>query len=158
MYKNIGEKYMVRHKLKKKFCWDERAELERLPLLLILLVIIAAIAIIIIFSWYSLINKPELSEIYVYIDGDLSDPPTTVEGTHEIYIIAEDEDGRPLKDVLIDITGAGINTSKKTGSNGKADFGSLTFEIGETGPEIIYIDALYKESFPIHKPMLVYKP
>ena len=144
-------------KIRGKFCWDKRGELERLPLFLIVLVIIAALVIIIVFSWYSLPTAPHLSEIHIYIDGEQLDSSNITEGTHDVYIIAKDNNGENLRGVLIKITGTGINTSKKTDTKGKADFGSLTFEVEGWTSDLVFIRASYKNSFPIDRSIWVIK-
>ncbi len=148
---------MNNHKLRRKFCWDEKGELERLPMFLIILVIIAAIVIIVILSWYSLPTTPHLSEIHIYIDGKQLDLSNVTEGTHDVYIIAKDNNDELLKDVLIEIIGTGINMSKKTDTNGKADFGSLTFELEGIISDVVFIHASYKDSLPIHESIWVLK-
>ena len=131
-------------KVKRKFYWDDRGALEGLPLYLIILVVIAAVAIIIIFGYLSILRTVELDRIEVYIDEQKADPIQTTEGEHQVYIIAIGDDGTKLKDVTITMTGGGVNTAKKTDSNGKADFGSLSFSTGDESFVMVQIEANYQ--------------
>ena len=139
-----GVNYMKKSKIKRKFCWNEKGALEGLPLYLIILVVVAAVAIIIIFSWLSTLKTEELAKIDLYIDGTKTDPLETTEGDHEVYIIAIGDDGTKLKDVTITMTGAGVNTAKKTNSDGKADFGTLSFSIVSGTFDEVSIEATYE--------------
>jgi hypothetical protein len=139
-----GVNYMKKLKLKRKLCCDNKGALEGLPLYLIILVVVAAVAIIIIFSYLSTLKTEELARIDVYIDGQKADPLETTEGQHEVYIIAIGDDGTKLDDVTITMTGAGVNTAKKTDSNGKADFGTLTFSIVSGNFDDVVIEASYE--------------
>ncbi len=149
---------MGKLRFRKKMHEDEGGAQEKLPLYLILLVVIMGIAIFALVSWLNYIRPPQLTEIKVYIDGVLSDPPNTTVGTHDIYIIAWDDDDKPLKDVTIEIKGAGFNRKSKTDDNGRANFRHLTFVIeGEFNATMVSIDAYHEQSYPIKEDMLVFK-
>ena len=120
---------MEKLRYRKNLHEDEGGAQEKVPLYLILLVVIMGIAICASVSWLNFIRPPQLAEIEVYVDGVLSDPPNTTAGTHDIYIIAWDDDDKPLKDVTIEMKGAGFNIKSKTDDNGRANFRHLTFVI-----------------------------
>ena len=143
---------------RKKLYEDEGGAQEKFPLYLIILVVIMGIAIFALVSWLNIIRPPQLAEINVYIDGVLSDPPNTTVGTRDIYIIAWDDDDKPLKDVTIKIKGAGVNIDKQTDDTGIARFGNLWFQIeGEINATLVSISATHDHSFPIREDMLMSK-
>lgn len=145
-------------KVRYKLSWDNKGALEGLPLYLIILVVIAAVAIVIIFSYLSVLRTEELAKIEVFIDGKKVDPLETTEGAHNVYIVAIGDDGSKLEDVTITMTGAGVNSAKKTDSNGKADFGKLDLIIVSGNFDNIQIEASYEGgnvNTPITESLLV---
>jgi len=145
-------------KMRRKLCWDEQAALEGLPLYLIILVVIAAIAIVVIFGYLTALQTPELARIDVYIDGERADTLETTEGTHDIYVVAIADDGSKLDDVTVTLTGAGVNTAKKTDSDGKADFGEVELAIVTGTYDEVRIDATYdggNVNTPVSESLLV---
>lgn len=152
---------MKTSKVTRKFCRNEKGALEGLPLYLIILVVIAAVAIIIIFSYLSILRTVELERIEVYIDGQKADPLQTTDGEHEVYIIAIGEDGTKLKDVTVTMDGAGVDTARKTDSNGKADFGTLNFTLVGGSHDNVIIEASYEGgnvNTPVTESLLVSRP
>jgi hypothetical protein len=144
--------------MRRKLCWDDNAALEGLPLYLIILVVIAAVAIIIIFSYLAVLQTPELAQIDVYIDGEKADTLETSEGTHEVYIVAIADDGTKLDGVTVSLSGAGVNTAKKTDSEGKADFGELDLSIVTGTYDEVLIHATYdggNVNTPVSESLLV---
>lgn len=135
---------MDNYRVRRKLSWDDRGALEGLPLYLIILVVIAAVAIVIIFGYLSVLRTEELAKIEVFIDGKKTDPLETTEGAHNVYIVALGDDGSKLKDVTITMTGAGVNSAKKTDSDGKADFGKLDFIIVTGNFDDVQIEASYE--------------
>ncbi len=135
---------MTNSKVRRKLSWDNKGALEGLPLYLIILVVIAAVAIVVIFSYLSVLKTVELAKIEVYIDGQKVDPLETTEGNHNVYIVAIGDDGSKLKDVTITMTGAGVNSAKKTDSDGKAEFGTIDFTIVTGNFDDVHIEASYE--------------
>lgn len=149
---------MAEDKMRRKLCWDDKAALEGLPLYLIILVVIAAVAIIVIFSYLAVLQTPELARIDVYIDGEKADTLETTEGTHEFYVVAIANDGTKLDGVTVSLTGAGVNTAKKTDSEGKADFGELDLLIPTGTYDEVLIHATYdggNVNTPVSESLLV---
>lgn len=145
-------------KMRRKLCWDDNAALEGLPLYLIILVVIAAVAIVVIFSYLTVLKTPELARIDVFIDGEKADTLETTEGTHDVYIVAIADDGSKLDDVTVTLTGAGVNTAKKTDSDGKADFGELDLSIVTGTYDEVQIEATYdggNVNTPVSESLLV---
>lgn len=146
---------MNKSKITRKFCWDEKGALEGLPLYLIILVVIAAVAIIIIFSYLSTLRTVELEKIEIYIDGDNTEQTTP--GEHEVYVVAIGSDGNKLKDVTITLDGPELNRARKTDSNGRADFGTVTFT-ADGAPYEVRVEYSYSGGtldLPDHKTILV---
>jgi hypothetical protein len=127
-------------KIRRKLSWDNKGALEGLPLYLIILVVIAAVAIVIIFSYLSTLQTVELERLEIYIDGDESS--FAAPGDHEVYIIAIGSDGSKLEDVTITLSGNEINKARVTDSNGRADFGTLSFTNNNT-PYTIKVEGSY---------------
>ncbi len=149
---------MEKLRYRKNLRENEGGAQEKLPLYLILLVVIMGVAIFATVSWLNYIRPPQLTEIKVYIDGVLSDPPNTTVGTHDIYIIALDDDDNPLTEVRIKIKGAGVIKNGWTDGNGRANFRHLTLEIeGINNATLVSIDAYHEQSFHIKEDMLVIK-
>jgi hypothetical protein len=149
---------MTNSKIRHKLSWDNKGALEGLPLYLIILVVIAAVAIVVIFSYLSVLKTVELSKIEVFIDGQKVDPLETTEGNHNVYIVAIGDDGSKLKDVTITMTGAGVNSAKKTDSDGKADFGTIDFTIVSGNFDDVQIEASYQGgnvNTPVSESLLV---
>jgi hypothetical protein len=121
----MGGVYLSDIKLRRKLFLDNKGALEGLPLYLIIMVVIAAVSIVIIFSYLSMLQTIELERLEVYIDGEKSKFATP--GNHEVYIIAIGSDGNKLEDVTVTLTGNDINRARVTDSNGKADFGMISF-------------------------------
>ncbi len=101
-------------------------------------------AIVVIFGYLSVLRTVELAKIEVYIDGQKVDPLETTEGNHNVYIVAIGDDGSKLKDVTITMTGAGVNSAKKTDSDGKAEFGTIDFTIVTGNFDDVQIEASYE--------------
>ncbi len=127
---------MNKHKLRKKFCWDERGALEGLPLYLIILVVITAIAIVIMITWLSTMQKPDLDTIE--ISGTESDD-TLIEGeSYDITITAKGTNGKELEGVSVKLEGAGISKTLKTQSGGSVTFQNVVPELDEN----VYTDSM----------------
>ena len=123
-----------------KLSWDSKGALEGLPLYLIIMVVIAAVSIVIIFSYLSMLQTVELERLEVFIDGEKSKFATP--GDHEVYIMAIGSDGNKLEDVTITLSGNEINKARVTDSNGKADFGIVTFTNNDV-PYTIEVEGSY---------------
>ncbi len=75
-----------------------------------------------------------------------------------MYIVAIADDGSKLDDVTVTLTGAGVNTAKKTDSEGKADFGELDLSIVTGTYDEIQIEATYdggNVNTPVSESLLV---
>ncbi len=115
---------MDRHKLRKKFCWDEKGALEGLPLYLIILVVITAIAIVIMITWLSTMQKPDLDSIE--ISGTEGDGTLIENQAYDIVVTAKGTNGKGLEDVSVKLEGAGISKTLKTQSGGSVTFTGVT--------------------------------
>lgn len=120
---------------------DRRGGIEGLPLQLMIIILIATVGTGIILGWMGSIDTPQ------YIGSLSTDKESIVlsddnDGV-DITVTVRDQNGDPLRDVVITMSGCGIRTSDgktvygTTDGNGEVTFTGLTLN---TDSKVRYID------------------
>jgi hypothetical protein len=128
-----------------KFRTNDSGAIEGLPLQLLIMVIIAGVGIAIVIGWMSF-SKTDV--------GSVSADPNTIEVTKAggtanktITITVLDQNNKALKDATVKISGCGVDTIKKTGTDGKATFDiTATLPTGTNTGEIT-VEASYDSTW-----------
>lgn len=104
-----------------KAIWkNEEGAIEGLPLQLLIMVVIAGVAIGVIVGWMSF-SKTEVGTITANPDTITVSRVYGVLNT-SVTITVLDQNGKALNDATVTLSGSGVDTAKKTGSNGTATF------------------------------------
>jgi hypothetical protein len=110
-----------------KLSRDKDGGIEGLPLQLIIIIMIATIGAAIIMGWMSNIDSPKYiggvqvstSEI-VLVNGET--------GNGIVAVTVTDQDGNPLSDAIVILTGLGVSIDDKTPHGKTNEFGNVTFD------------------------------
>ncbi len=98
---------------------DNRGGIEGLPLQLMITILVATLGTAIILGWMAGIESPH------YI-GEIETDKAIVEQDGSLEITILDQDGNPLADVAVVLSGCGCTAYGTTGKDGKIAFGDLS--------------------------------
>ena len=132
-----------------KLTTDRKGSVEGLPLQLMIMMIVAVAAIGILSGWMAGIETPHsISDVEVISAEGLADPDGNID---PVTVLVRDQDGDPLKEATVYLSGLGIRTSDGgkaigyTDENGVATidelvvtpprgaFGTVTVNVMKTG-------------------------
>jgi len=142
----------------KRLSEDRSGDVLGMPLYLFILIIITVIGLGILLAWLANVDDPpstidvraDPNFIELYDDGTHGDPTATDDkysnGDFNISVHVEDNNGKPVGNVLIKVGGMGIQTKGGTSVYGTTDGkGDIVFSnlkiINTNSAEVITIDA-----------------
>ena len=124
---------------KRLFRMNRKGGIEGLPLELMIIVIVATLGTAILVGWMGDVEEPKSIGNVSAEPGYLDITNATSAATFNLTISVTDNDGAPIKDAVVIISGCGLtHVVKETDSKGEAKFTNLSLSLN--GDEKGYIN------------------
>jgi len=136
---------MIENKRIMRLRKNKKGGIEGLPLQLMIIVLVAALGTAVIVGWVSSIDTPTSIGNVTVESGDI-EMNKEINGRISVNISVTDQNGDPLEDVLVSLTGCGIRTSDNgqvygnSDRNGNVEFNDLTVNSG-SGVRFVNVSA-----------------